>query len=87
LKDFILLSPDQARLGGKIQYTCKKTGRELFVTIPPNTRADQQLRLKGMGEPGKAGGEAGDLYVTINIRSPLMQKAKDLVAAIKSSIK
>jgi DnaJ-class molecular chaperone len=87
LKDAITLSPDQARLGGKAPYSIKKTGRELFVTIPPNTKAGRQLRLKGMGEPGSGGGEAGELYLTVNIRSPLVQKAKDFIAAIRSSVK
>ena len=84
LKDVIVLSPDQARLGEKVQYANRKTGRELSVTIPANTRAGQQLRLKGMGEPGLGGGEAGELYLTVSVRSPLIQKAKDFVAAIRS---
>lgn len=87
IKDSIMLSPEQARLGAKIKYVFKKTGRELLVTIPPNTGTGRQLRLKGMGEPGHAGGEAGDLYVEVNIRTSLMQKAKELVGAIKSSLK
>jgi len=87
LQDFIVISPDLARLGGKIQYSCRKTGKELLVTIPPNIESEQQLRLKGMGEPGRAGGEAGDLYVTVRIRNPLIQKAKDLIAAIRSSMR
>ena len=87
IKDIVMLSPDQSSLGGKVLYSGGKTGRELAVTIPPNTRAGQQLRLKGMGLPGRAGGEAGDLYVTVHIRSPLIQKAKDFIATIKSSLK
>lgn len=87
LRDFIVLSPDLTRLGGRIRYSCRKTGRELFVTIPPNMKVGQQLRLKGMGESGRAGGESGDLYLTVHIRSLLIQKAKDLIAAIRSSIK
>lgn len=87
LKNSIAVSPDQARLGGKVQYVCKKTGRELAVNLPANIRTGQQLRLKGMGEPGQGGAEAGDLYLTVNIRKPLMQKAKDIVDAILSSIK
>lgn len=82
LKDSIVVSPDQANLGGKILYSGGKAGRELAVTIPPNTRAGRQLRLKGMGAPGRGGGEAGDLYVTVHIRSPLIQKAKDFIATI-----
>jgi DnaJ-class molecular chaperone len=84
LQDFIVLSPDLARLGGMIGYSCRKTGRELFVTIPPNMRVGQQLRLKEMGKAGRAGGEAGDLYLRVKIRSPLLQKVKDLIAAIRS---
>lgn len=87
LKDVIVLSPDQARLGGKLPYKNQKTGRELSVTIPPNTRAGQQLRLKGMGEPGSGGGEAGELYLTVNVRSSLIQKAKDIIGTIRSSIR
>jgi len=84
LQDFIVLSPDLARLGGRIGYFCRNTDRELFVTIPPNMKTGQQLRLKGLGTVGRAGGEAGDLYLKVQIRSPLLQKAKNLIAAIRS---
>ncbi len=87
LQDSILLSPDQARLGGKIRYSSGRTGRELFVTIPSNTREGRRLRLKGMGEGGRAGGEAGDLYVTIHIRSYLLQKASELFARVRSFLR
>jgi len=87
LHDSIVLSPELARLGGRIRYSHSKTGRELFVTIPPNMRVGQQLRLKGMGETGRSGGVAGDLYVTVHIRSLLKQKAKDLIAMIRSFMK
>jgi len=87
LQDFIVISLDLARLGGRIRYLSRKTDKELFVTIPPNMRAGQQLRLKGMGEAGRAGGEAGDLYVTVRIRNLLIQKAKDLIDAIQSSVR
>jgi DnaJ-class molecular chaperone len=86
LEDGIVISPQLARLGGRIQYFCRKTEKELIVTIPPNIRAGQQLRLKGMGETGRAGGQAGDLYVTIRIRNPLIQRLKDLIAGIRSWI-
>lgn len=80
LKDFTVLSSDVARLGGKIQYVHKITGRKLLITIPPNTREGRQLRLKGMGEDGRAGGEAGDLYLTVHIKTSLIRKVKDFIS-------
>ncbi|MEN6330708.1 MAG: DnaJ domain-containing protein [Smithella sp.] len=81
LRDFTVLSSGLARLGGKLRYSHKKTGRELLVTIPPNMRNGQQLRLKGMGEAGHAGGDAGDLYLTVHIRTSLIRKVKDFISA------
>ncbi len=83
--DFIVLSPEMARRGGRIRYSCKKTGRELYVTIPPNTRSGQKLRLKGMGASGRGGGESGDIYLKIHIRTSLIRKAKDFIAVLRSS--
>lgn len=83
LRDSIILSPDLARTGGKIQYSYRK-GREVLITIPPNMRVGKQLRLKGMGEAGRAGGESGDLYLKVNIRNTFIQKAKDFISAIRS---
>lgn len=87
LHDSIVISPERALMGGKIRYACRKNGKELFVTIPPNMRAGQHLRLKGMGEPGQAGGEAGDLYVRVQVRSPLLQKLKDAFGSIWHSFR
>lgn len=87
IRDSILISAVQADPGSKVNYTCGKTGRILTVNIPVNIRAGQQLRLKGMGEAGRGSGEAGDLYLTVNIRDPLIQKAKDVIDAIRSFIK
>lgn len=87
LQDFVVLSPELARLGGKIRYSYRNTGRELFVNIPPNMREGQKLRLKGMGEAGRAGGEAGDLYVTVRIGISLIRQAKDIFTAFWSFLK
>jgi DnaJ-class molecular chaperone len=57
------------------------------LTIPPNMKEGQKLRLKGMGEPGLNGGPAGDLYVVIRTRTSLEQKAKSFLNAIRSVIK
>ncbi len=39
----------------------------LRVKIPPGVKSGQQLRLTGQGQPGRAGGEKGDLLLTINV--------------------
>jgi DnaJ-class molecular chaperone len=87
LQDFVVISPDIARFGGKMRYSHRRSDKELIITIPPNIKAGQQLRLKAMGEAGRGGGESGDLYVTVQIRSPLIQKAKDIISAIRSFVK
>jgi DnaJ-class molecular chaperone len=87
LQDSIIISPDLARVGGKVRYSNSRTGRELSITVPPNIRAGQQLRLKGMGETGRGGGESGDLYVTIRIRNRLIQKIIDFIDIIISSLR
>ncbi|MFP4026621.1 MAG: molecular chaperone DnaJ [Candidatus Brocadiia bacterium] len=38
------------------------------VDLPPGIETGQKLRLSGMGEPGTAGGPAGDLLLEINVR-------------------
>lgn len=52
---------------------CKGTGvvqtqRRVMVKIPPGTRNNQTLRLRGLGSPGTAGGTPGDLLVNIAIK-------------------
>jgi curved DNA-binding protein len=42
--------------------------RQLDVTIPKGVREGQHLRLAGQGEPGAAGGPAGDLFLQIALR-------------------
>lgn len=53
--------------------SCHGTGKikerkKIEVKIPAGIEEGQRIRLKDMGEPGTAGGPAGDLYVAINIR-------------------
>jgi len=77
--DMITISPDLAQRGGKIRYLYQKKSRELVVKIPQGIKEGQQIRLKGMGDDGKGGGEPGDLYVKIRFKKPLVEKIKDLL--------
>ncbi len=79
-KDIITLSPEQISEAKEFVYIHKKQGRhkKLMVKIPPGINNGQRIRLKGMGAPGKNGGEPGDLYLEIRIKVPLLHKIKKL---------
>ncbi len=49
------------------------------MKIPPGIREGQHIRLSGMGEDGKGGGNPGDLYLKVQIRKPLIQKVQDFI--------
>jgi curved DNA-binding protein len=68
-----------AEKGREIEYSYHKWGKSknLMVKIPPGIKNGQRIRLKGMGAPGKGGGESGDLYLRVLIKVPLTQKIKN----------
>lgn len=42
--------------------------RRTRVRIPAHARDGQRIRIRGKGEPGSAGGTAGDLYLKVSLR-------------------
>jgi len=53
---------------------CRGTGgvtktRSLTVRFPPGVADGQRIRLAGRGEPGARGGPAGNLYVTVRVKT------------------
>ena len=42
-------------------------GHRIQASIPPGVRTGSRVRLSGQGEPGQNKGQAGDLYLVINI--------------------
>lgn len=81
LYDVIHLTPGQAQTGDEIRYPYRKGGkpRDLMVKIPPGIRDGQQIRLKGLGTPGKGKGVPGNLYLRIKIQDSLYEKVKNFL--------
>lgn len=76
LHDVIHLDEAAARKGGPYAYFHKKRSKKLVVKLPQGVRDGQKIRLTGMGESGKGGGEPGDLYLQVHIRRPLLERIK-----------
>jgi DnaJ-class molecular chaperone len=80
-KDKITLSPKVAQDGGEIQYRYQKWGKpkNLMIRIPAGTKEGHQIRLKGMGAPGKGGGEPGDLYLRVRLKIPFLRRVRNVL--------
>jgi len=67
--------PNCAGRGTLIEHpcpTCRGNGverrpREIKVRIPAGVSDGQRIRLKGRGDPGRQGGQPGDLFVTCRV--------------------
>jgi DnaJ-class molecular chaperone len=83
MNDTISLSPEHAKRGGPYAYYLRKKDKKLVVKIPPGVKHNQPIRLTGMGEEGKGGGRAGDLYLKVRIRKPLIQSVKNFIGQLR----
>jgi molecular chaperone DnaJ len=92
---FFAFSTPCPRCGGNgtvVEKPCRKCGgagrerrmKRYTVKVPAGVRDGTQIRLKGKGEAGVAGGPAGDLIVTTRVApSPLFErKGSDLVVNV-----
>ncbi|MDL2269448.1 DnaJ domain-containing protein [Desulfosarcina sp. OttesenSCG-928-A07] len=84
IHDTLHLTKELAASGGEIAYSHPKRSTTLMITISPGTKDGQRIRLTGMGEEGKQGAKAGDLYLKLKVKKPFLEKARDvIVAAVK----
>ncbi|UAM97637.1 J domain-containing protein [Polaribacter litorisediminis] len=64
--------------------TFKIHNSTLRINIKPGSYHDQQLKIKGKGQPGIQGGKMGDLYITLKVQQDdrFKRKANDLLYEI-----
>ncbi len=79
--DSLAITPEEASSGAKVRYILNQPGRsrEIIITVPPGIREGQKIRLKGLGEEGKNGGEAGDLFLKVRVRRPFFERVKEIL--------
>ena len=64
-----------AALGGAMQMATL-LGKEVKVSVPEGCQSGHVLRLRGLGMPHAGGRAAGDLYVRLNVETPVRLSAK-----------
>jgi DnaJ-class molecular chaperone len=91
-RDFVLKVPlldHEAALGTAL--TVPVINGSVRMTVPPGTRADQVLRIRGQGLPSRDGGPRGDLLVQVSLIQPSTLSAKEreayeLLRAARASV-
>lgn len=66
-QSYRLTIPFLAAIQGSSETLTLPGGRTLNVKIPPGVEAGQVLKLRGQGDAGRNGGQAGDALITLEI--------------------
>ncbi|MDC3092383.1 molecular chaperone DnaJ [Paracoccaceae bacterium] len=83
----IPISMVSATLGGDIEAPTLDGGKTR-VKVPAGIQSGKQLRLRGKGMPNIRGSSSGDLYIELNIETPvnLNENQKDLLREFEKSL-
>jgi DnaJ-class molecular chaperone len=76
--DVITLNREDAGRGSRVSYIDRDTSRQLIVTVPAGVREGQTIRLKGGVKNNTYDTATGDLYLKVQFRKGLFEKAKTL---------
>ncbi|MBM4415238.1 MAG: J domain-containing protein [Chloroflexi bacterium] len=60
------------QIGSATCHACRGTGsaaplRRIEVTVPPGVQTGTRIRVASQGAPGQGGGQAGDLYLVVEV--------------------
>lgn len=81
--DIIRITPRMAQTGGPHEYTHWRRDKKIIVKIPPGIHEGQKIRIAGQGEAGNTGSDAGDLYLKVHIKKPLVDTIASFIAPFK----
>ncbi len=82
------ISMVRAALGGEIEVPTIE-GKKARVAIPEGTQSGRQFRLKGMGMPVLNSSRKGDMYIQVDVETPvnLTERQKELLREFESEAK
>ena len=83
--DVIILNREDAQRGARVSYVDCYTSRQLIVTVPAGVREGQTIRLKSGVKNNTYDTVTGDLYLKVQFRKGLFEKAKTLFNTSTSS--
>ena len=76
--------------GGQHELRVDREGRveHLTIKVPPGVATGSVIRLSGQGQPGRGGGPAGDLLVTIKVAPHpyFRRESNDLIIDVPISV-
>jgi DnaJ-class molecular chaperone len=78
----IRINPREAHEGKKVRYLHRRKSKDLMINIPEGIQEGRQIRLRGMGEEGKEGGEPGDLYLEVTFKRPLQDTIRNVLIGL-----
>lgn len=87
VNDVIWISGSLAQSGGSYVYESVWQGKKLMVQVPRGIYDGQNIRLGGMGKPGKNGGPSGNLFLKVRIRKAGTTILNELADTAKSKLR